>query len=211
MVSVSVKFASAAVILLAGTVMLNQRAVAANMVATYASVGSITSVPYGWVDFCKRYKGECNGSDLPAMDTNLTPQSMKIIDKVNRWVNSNITPVSDQDHWGIVDQWDYPLDGKGDCEDYVLLKRKMLKDEGFPVQSLLMTVVRDSHNDGHAVLTVKTNHGEYALDNMSNEVKPWNATGYRYVKRQSQENQNVWVNIGEPTPPPVTVSRGGAY
>ncbi len=211
MFSTILKTLSVTALLVSGTVMTGQQALSANLNATYAAVGSATSVPFGWVDFCKRYKGECEGGDQQAMDTNLTAQSMKIIEKVNRWVNSNIIPVSDQDHWGVVDQWDYPLDGKGDCEDYVLLKRKMLKDEGFPVQSLLVTVVRDSRNDGHAVLTVKTNHGEYALDNLNSEVKPWNATGYRYVKRQSQENQNVWVSLGEPTPAPVTVSRGGAY
>ena len=175
--------------------------------ATYASIGNSTSVPYGWVDFCQRYAGECPDNDLVAMDINLSPGALKKLDRINRWVNNNIEPVSDMDHWGVVDQWDLPYDGKGDCEDYALMKRKMLIEEGFPRQALLMTVVKDSANEGHAILTIKTNHGEFVLDNLHSEIKPWSTTGYRFVKRQSQENPNVWVTIGTPTSAPLTVSK----
>jgi len=175
--------------------------------AGYAAVGAETSVPYGWVDFCRRYKGECDASDLTPLDVNLTTESFKEIERVDRSVNKSITPVSDMDHWGVLDQWDIPTDGKGDCEDYALMKRKILIDEGFPRQALLMTVVKDQQNEGHAILTVKTNHGEYILDNLTDDVKPWDKTGYKFVKRQSQTDQNVWVQIGPATPAPSYVSR----
>ena len=116
-------------------------------------------------------------------------------------------PVSDLNHWAVVDQWDYPTDGKGDCEDFALLKRKLLIEEGFPRQALLMTVVKDNHNEGHALLTIKTSAGDFILDNLRPEMKPWERTGYRFVKRQSQIDQNVWVQIGDPTPAPDYVSR----
>ena len=166
--------------------------------ATYASVGAETSVPYGWVDFCERYQGECDGPRLNALDINLTTKAMGEIAKVNKWVNAHVEAISDMDHWGVADRWDYPNDGKGDCEDYALLKRKMLLGMGFPRQALLMTVVKDEHQEGHAILTLKTNKGEFALDNLNDEMKPWTATGYRYVKRQSQEDPNVWVQLGKP-------------
>ena len=102
---------------------------------------------------------------------------------------------------------DYPSDGKGDCEDCALFKRKILIEEGFPRQALLMTVVKDEHNEGRFILTVKTSAGEFVLDNMNDEVKPWDRTGYRFVKRQSQTDQNVWVQIGDPTTAPDYVSR----
>ena len=86
-----------------------------------------------WVDFCRRYAGECPSTGTQAMDINLTPKAMKAIERINKWVNSNIEAVSDKDHWNVVDQWDYPTDGKGDCEDFVLLKRKLLAEEGFPL------------------------------------------------------------------------------
>ena len=132
----------------------------------------------------------------------LTPKAWSDMVKVNAWANDNITPITDLEHWGVVEQWDYPDDGKGDCEDYVLLKRRMLMQAGWPREALLITVVRDKKGDGHAVLTVKTNHGEFILDNQEAEVLPWNKTGYRFVKRQSQSDPNVWVALGEPQAAP---------
>lgn len=175
--------------------------------APYAAVGGPASVPYGWVDFCRRYAGECHGGQLAPLDVNLTPSAMKEIERVGKWVNAHVKPMSDVEHWGAIDQWHYPADGKGDCEDYALFKRKILIDEGFPRQALLMTVVKDERDEGHAVLTVKTNAGEFVLDNMNDEVKPWDRTGYRFVKRQSQTDQNVWLQIGDPTAGPDYVSR----
>lgn len=173
----------------------------------YVAVIGKTLVPYGWVDFCNRYKGECDGSPLQALDVNNTPSAMKRIRQINAWVNANVKPMSDMDHWGVIDRWDYPTDGYGDCEDYVLLKRRLLINEGFPMQGLLVTVVRDEKGEGHAILTVKTSKGEYVLDNLDDEVRAWNKTRYRFVKRQSQTDQNSWVDLGDPTSAPLVVSR----
>jgi predicted transglutaminase-like cysteine proteinase len=194
-------------LLTGGLVALNAPSAAGSMQSTFAPVGEPTSVPYGWVDFCQRYRGECESPELTAADVNLTPKTMKEIERVNQWVNSNITPMSDVEHWGVIDQWDYPSDGKGDCEDYALLKRKLLIEQGLPRQALLMTVVKDQNNDGHAVLTVKTNKGDFVLDNMRDDVRASTQTGYRFVKRQSQTNENIWVTIGAPTDAPAYVSR----
>src|SRR5579859_1042130 len=97
-------------------------------------------------------------------------------------------------------------DGYGDCEDYVLLKRKMLIDAGWPREALLITVVRDKKGEGHAVLTVKTDKGEFILDNQNENVVAWTETGYRFVKRQSQSDPNVWVSLGDNRPAVSTAS-----
>jgi predicted transglutaminase-like cysteine proteinase len=174
--------------------------------AAYIAVGATTRAPIGWVEFCIRYKGECDTRASSPRDVVLTPKAWDDMAKVNAWVNDNIKPVTDLEHWGVVEQWDYPDDGKGDCEDYVLLKRRMLMQAGWPREALLITVVRDKKNDGHAVLTVKTNHGEFILDNQEAEVLAWNKTGYRFVKRQSQSNPNNWVSLGDPRPAPSTAT-----
>ncbi len=166
--------------------------------SSYASVGPQTSVPWGWVDFCRRYQGECDGGPAAAQDIKLSTKTIKEIARVNRWVNANVEAETDMDHWGLADRWDYPIDGKGDCEDYALLKRKMLIELGFPRQALLMTVVKDGDEEGHAILTLKTDKGEFVLDNLNDRMTPWNATGYRFVKRQSQDDPNVWLTIGAP-------------
>jgi predicted transglutaminase-like cysteine proteinase len=173
----------------------------------YIGVGRQTLVPYGWVDFCNRYRNECKTRPMKPDDVVYSKTTVRIMKRINRWVNAQITPKSDLEHWRVVDHWDYPTDGKGDCEDYVLLKRKLLMQEGFPRQSLLITVVKDRNGDGHAVLTVKTTAGEYILDNLTKGVKPWSKVPYRFVKRQSQADPNVWVEIGEPTSAPLVVSR----
>jgi predicted transglutaminase-like cysteine proteinase len=172
--------------------------------ASYAAVGAETSVPYGWVDFCGRRPEQCEVDRLAAVDVRLTEETWSRLDRINRDVNAAIEPVSNFDHWGtMLDHWDYPVDGKGDCKIYALFKRKKLLDEGFPRQALLMTIVRDLEGQGHAILTVKTDRGEFVLDNLSNEIRPWNATGYRFVKRQSQEDPNAWVAMGDPGRPAI--------
>ena len=175
--------------------------------ASFIPVGQPTLTPYGWVDFCNRYAGECNGGPQAAVDIVLTAQTWAQIRQVNQLVNTMIKPMSDMEHWGVVDRWDLPLDGYGDCEDYVLLKRKMLVAQGLPLSGLLVTIVKDENGDGHAVLTVKSDRGDFILDNMRSAIKAWDQLPYRFVKRQSQTDPNVWEQIGEPTSAPLIVSR----
>jgi len=182
-------------------------ALARPLAASYAPVGAETSVPFGWVDFCQRYRNECQVGGEGPREIDLTDAARRRIEKINAWVNRNIDPVSDKEHWGTLDAWDYPTDGKGDCEDYALLKRRMLIEDGFPAEALLLTVVKDEHGDGHSILTVKTNRGEFVLDNLTGGVQPWTRAPYRFVKRQSQHNPNVWVAIGSPTSAPMYVSK----
>ena len=60
--------------------------------------------------------------------------------------------------------------------------------------------------EGHAVLTVKTDKGEFVLDNQNENVLAWTDTGYRFVKRQSQSDPNVWVSLGDNRPAVATAS-----
>ncbi len=166
--------------------------------ALFVSVGDATRAPIGWVEFCAEQKSECVNKAAAPRDVVLTPKAWTDLLQVNNWVNDKIKPVTDLEHWGVVERWNYPDDGYGDCEDYVLLKRRMLIKAGWPREALLITVVRDKKGEGHAVLTVKTNKGEFVLDNQEAEVLPWTRTGYRFVKRQSQHDQNMWVSLGEP-------------
>ena len=165
--------------------------------ASYAAVGGPTSVPYGWVDFCGRRPEECSLGKLNPLDVRLTRATWSALNRINRRVNAAIEPETNLAHWGtMLDHWDYPVDGKGDCKVYALYKRKLLIDAGFPRQALLMTVVKDLEGEGHAILTVKTDRGEFILDNLTDDIRPWNATGYTYLKRQAQDDPNVWLNLG---------------
>ncbi|MDB5504422.1 MAG: transglutaminase, partial [Tardiphaga sp.] len=136
----------------------------------YASLGDNTRSPIGWVEFCADNPGDCRGGATQARDIVITQTAWKDLLRVNRWVNETVKPLTDMDHWGVIEKWSLPTDGYGDCEDYVLLKRKMLIDAGWPREALLITVVRDKKGEGHAVLTVKTDKGEFVLDNQNESV-----------------------------------------
>ena len=178
--------------------------------ALFISLGSSARVPVGWTEFCAEYAPECETKAVEARDVLLTAKAWKDLVRINDLVNDKIKPVTDLEHWGVAERWNYPDDGYGDCEDYVLLKRRMLMQAGWPRQALLITVVRDKQGDGHAVLTVKTDKGEFILDNQNEQVLLWSDTGYRFVKRQSQTDPNAWIALGDTRPAAATAtSRGG--
>jgi predicted transglutaminase-like cysteine proteinase len=172
----------------------------------YIEVAEVTRAPIGWVEFCASHAAECVSGPTTPRDVVLTPRAFKDLVRVNKWVNDTIKPMTDLEHWGVIERWSYPDDGYGDCEDYVLLKRRLLMSAGWPREALLITVVRDKKDEGHAVLTVKTDRGEFILDNQAEDILPWTETGYRFVKRQSQHDPSVWVSLGDPRPAPLTAA-----
>jgi predicted transglutaminase-like cysteine proteinase len=117
------------------------------------------------------------------------------LDQVNRQVNNTIGPETDIEHYGIEDYWTIPKDGKGDCEDYALLKRHILESMGWPTGALLMTVVLTENNEGHAVLTARTESGDLILDNRAAEIKFWYQTRYQFKMRQSPYDPKVWLDL----------------
>jgi predicted transglutaminase-like cysteine proteinase len=172
----------------------------------YSPVGEITRAPIGWVDFCNDHADECATSSTSPRDVVLSGAAWRDLLRINDYVNRAIKPLTDLEHWGVVEKWSYPDDGYGDCEDYVLLKQRLLIKAGWPRGALLITVVRDKRGDGHAVLTVRTTKGEFVLDNQEERVLPWTETGYRFVKRQSQSNPNVWVILDHTRPAAATAA-----
>ena len=166
----------------------------------FVSLGTDTRAPIGWVEFCVESQQDCMPGNSAPRDVVLTAKTWKDLARVNKWVNEHVKPLTDLDHWGAVEKWSFPDDGYGDCEDYVLLKRRMLIQAGWPRSALLITVVREKNSDGHAVLTVKTDKGEFVLDNQNAEILLWANTTYHFVKRQSQQDPNLWVSLGDPRP-----------
>jgi len=164
----------------------------------HVPVFEVTPPPLGWVEFCERQPDECAGTMTVPRALALSPEALTGLVRVNRWVNETIKPLTDLEHYGVVERWSYPDDGYGDCEDYVLLKRRILIQSGWPRGVLLVTVVRDTKGKGHAVLTVTADKGDYILDNQREDILLWSETGYRFIKRQSQSNPNVWVSLGDP-------------
>ncbi|PIO99340.1 conserved exported hypothetical protein [uncultured Pleomorphomonas sp.] len=126
-----------------------------------------------------------------AGNVKLTVDTLALLDRVNREVNGAMRP---QAETGLTDVWQIG-GSSGDCEDYALTKRAALLRKGFPSSALLMTTVVTGRGEPHAVLMVRTDRGDFVLDNLNQIVKPWNSTGYRFVSMQSPDNPRIWVNL----------------
>lgn len=156
--------------------------------------GRVTSQPIGHYEFCKAHKEECRPVKDAAAAPRVTDYGWGVAREVNSAVNFSIMPRTDMEIFGREEVWAYP-DVAGDCEDYVLLKRHMLIERGFSPSDVLITVVRKPDGEGHAVLTLRTSDGDYVLDNLEDEIKPWRETPYRYLKRQASTDSGRWVTI----------------
>ncbi len=152
--------------------------------------------PIGYQQFCEDFPADCAGLEAGPARAHLTPERWRELIDVNDDVNTAIEPATDMEVYGVQEHWTYPVD-RGDCEDYVLLKRRMLLDRGWPASALLITVVRDEMGDGHAILTVATSAGDLILDNQHAEIRFWHDTPYDFVKRQSKMAPDTWVSLRE--------------
>lgn len=161
---------------------------------TFAREFGKTLPPVGFVQFCASNPEDCKGKGGKAFKLAMSPDRWNLIYQVNAYVNGKIAPISDQDLYGEAERWAYPTDA-GDCEDYLLLKKRSLQELGFPPEALLITVVLDEKNEGHAVLTVTTDGGDFILDNRRNDVLRWSDTNYTFLKRQSHGDPVQWVAL----------------
>lgn len=158
-------------------------------------IGKRTTQPIGHYEFCKSNPGECSIRTRNPMPETMTDALWRKIVSVNTSVNNAVKPVSDIDLYGVEEFWTLPVNGAGDCEEYVLEKQRELRKAGLAVSNLLITVLRRSNGEGHAVLTVRTDKGDYVLDNLNDKVVEWHKTDYTYLKIQSSQNSGRWVSI----------------
>jgi len=169
--------------------------------------GAGVTAPKGYRVMCQTQPALCAADQtqhvatkIPASftsggDTNAMSQERwnQIVD-TNDTINWKISPASDKDMYGVSDVWSMPS-RYGDCEDYAIAKKWELLRKGFKPEQLLYTVVEGRLSAYHAVLVVRTQWGDYVLDNMTDEVLPWRETGYTFVIRQSTNNPSQWVRL----------------
>ena len=174
----------------------------------------VSPVP-GWIRLCKLRPDECAVNPAEPVTIPLTSQAWQTLARINRQVNAAINAMTDMEHWGVEDHWGLAEDGHGDCEDYQLVKRRRLVAAGFPRRALRMTAVIDDNGEPHAVLMVRTDRGDFILDNKRDAVLPWRQTGYIYLQREDSTGSR-WVSLGGAYVPPVATtsapaSRKGGY
>lgn len=128
----------------------------------------LTSIPYDNKEYCDRNKRLRCASRIAADEDDPAAREAAAIGQQLRQ-SPHQKPVSDQDNYGKRDYWTIPV--KGDCEDYVPMKRAQLMARGISPSQLLITMVQGS--EPHVVLTARTDHGDYIpTDNLRDEVLP---------------------------------------
>ncbi|MEJ5058346.1 MULTISPECIES: cysteine protease LapG [unclassified Pseudomonas] len=100
---------------------------------------------------------------------------------VNRFFNSQVRYVEDQDLWRQVDYWETPIEalwkGAGDCEDYAIAKYFSLRHLGVSSDKLRITYVKAlRQNRAHMVLTYYSTPDAIplVLDSLVDTIKPAN-------------------------------------
>jgi predicted transglutaminase-like cysteine proteinase len=153
-----------------------------------------TLPPIGFVEYCQRNPNTCLPGAGKVRRAVLSDEKWLLVRMVNAFVNGAIAPVTDETLYGTAEYWTLPTDA-GDCEDVVLLKKKILESKGIPAEALRITVVLDEQGEGHAVLSLVTSRGDFILDNRRNEIRSWSDTGYTLLKRQSAQDPRKWVSL----------------
>lgn len=152
-----------------------------------ALAGQKKHAPLGYQLMCLQQPEECKGGGSSTVSA--TKDVLATLKRVNATVNRTIKPRNDRgaDVWNAsakAGDW-------GDCEDFVLAKRRQLIRAGLPASALRIAFVKTRSGTGHAVLVVKTGRKEVVLDNLTNAIRPLSQTGYRLVSMQSA-NPNYW-------------------
>ena len=105
--------------------------------------------------------------------------------RINSQVNASVTYKTDLAQFEVPEFWQEA--GKfGDCEDYALLKRALLKEQGFDAEKIHLAtcwINVKADDTGHCVLIVETDKGQFVLDNNLKDPVSLNfqAVDYRYI------------------------------
>jgi predicted transglutaminase-like cysteine proteinase len=152
--------------------------------------------PVAYSRFCVHYKDDCEVRRVafrrprPQM---LNQNRLQDLLTVNREVNRDIAPKADigsvlDERWRI-------SPSAGACHDYAVTKRHELLERGWPSRSLLLAEVVVPSGEHHLVLVVRTDDGDFVLDNLTAGIRSWSRTPYQWVRIQSPSNPNIWSTI----------------
>ena len=152
-----------------------------------------TAVPRGYYELCKAGSPVCGTTRARGVEANadgqvvLTSSLIQALRTANSTVNHQMQsrPDGAQDSWSVGG-------GSGDCEDFALTKKMRLMQAGFPSKALLIALARTPSGENHAVLIVRTDQGDFALDNLTDSLKGWDQTGLRWTMVQSPSSEWSW-------------------
>lgn len=126
------------------------------------------------------------------------PRLLRLLQEVNRHWNTRLRSATDVAIYGRSDVWALPDGRWADCEDYALVKRRDLIRRGVAPHALSLALAKTPQGQSHAVLLISTSDGELVMDNLTDQVLPWEQVGYRWGLRQASGAPWRWVAIHQP-------------
>ena len=112
--------------------------------------------------------------------------SYSLAERINSKVNASVSYMSDSEQFGVPEWWSEARSGFDDCDGYALLKRELLRRQGFDADKIHIAtcwINVKADNTGHCVLIVETDKGQFVLDNNLKDPVPLNfqTVDYKYI------------------------------
>ena len=112
-----------------------------------------------------------------------------IAERVNSHVNNSVTYKTDLEQYKTPEFW-INAGRYGDCEDYALLKRAYLLEQGWDVDKIHLACCWTETGEYHCVLLIDTDSGWYALDNRHDSpMRPSTTLGYTWDKALREDGK----------------------
>ena len=125
----------------------------------------------------------------------LTKENWDHIQRANRVWNDKIDYLDDITHYGKRDEWKFPEDDLGDCEDYAIAKRQAL--ESFDIPGFFATCWTKKESGiwtgYHGVLVIDTDRGDFILSNGIDEVWGYDELSWKWDMRECEDK--LWRKI----------------
>jgi predicted transglutaminase-like cysteine proteinase len=153
--------------------------------------------PMAFTMYCLRYPAQCKprGMLFRGGLVHLTEARRSELMQVNLAVNGRIRP---QRNEGGVATEEWLINPEtGDCNDYAVTKRHDLIAKGWPPRALLLSEVKLASGEHHLILVVRTQEGDVVLDNMTDSLRAWNRTPYRWVRMQTPADPSMWSTVAQ--------------
>jgi predicted transglutaminase-like cysteine proteinase len=158
---------------------------------TYVKQGMPVLAPFGHIRFCVQNPDECEASThVSSTQAAATTDAVEQARQINELVNNAIEPQSD-DAKATGDVWTL-APSAGDCDDYAVTKRSFLIKAGWSAANVLLAHVVTRQGIDHLVTIIRTDDGDFVLDNLDRTVRAVHEVRYRWVSVQSAENPRFW-------------------
>jgi len=171
------------------TVLGSSTVMAASNNGTFLVAKRSTTSPPGASNLCDKYQWACTSTGYLEFSGRA---ALHLAKSVNSQINRQTDQIEDQAQYGRQEYWTLPTSRGGDCEDIVLLKKKILVEKGVASETLLIATVLDLNRNSHAVLVLRTKQGDFVLDSLRDKIIPWRSTGYTFLKMQNPKSLRRW-------------------